>query len=536
MSLADRYDVVIAGGGLAGLCLSLQLKLKNSQIEILVAEKSELPPPRAAHKVGESAVEVASHYFGEVLGLTDLLAEELPKFGLRFFMSNGDNKDVASRLECGPSHFLTVPSHHIDRGKFEDALARKNREAGVTFEAECTVEGVELGQGQSDHRVEIEIAGTQHQVQCRWFIDGSGRSALLKRQLDLAKPTRHKVNAVWFRVDHPIDIDDWSDDIQWGNRIKHSRRLSTNHLVGEGYWLWLIPLVGGQTSVGIVAEDHLHPFSGLSSLKKVLSWLDRHEPQCAEVIRGHADSMMDFKALRDFSHNVKQMFSGDRWCLVGDAGLFVDPLYSPGNDFIAIANGYVTDLVARDLGGQDIGDLAGQYDRAYLSLARSYLVNFHRQYPVLGCARVMTTKIIWDFVMYWGGVAVLFFSDRFCDGPFMERMRPTMQEFASINVRVQALFRDWASASKGMDARPGSFVDYAELGFLADLNAELQHDDLDDDALHARIEGNLRLAQDLHLEIVAEAARSLPVIAEKGWDAPRTNHLDEMFATLRASA
>ena len=536
MSLANRYDVVIAGGGLAGLCLALQLRRKHPRIEVLVAEKDELPPPRAAHKVGESAVEVASHYFGKVLGLTDLLAEELPKFGLRFFMSNGDNKDVASRLECGPSHFLTVPSHHLDRGKFEAALALENRKAGVTLEAECTVKDVELGRGHGDHRVSIELDGTEHQVQCRWFIDGSGRSALLKRQLDLAQPTRHKVNAVWFRVDHPIDIDDWSDDIHWGSRIKHSRRLSTNHLVGKGYWLWLIPLVGGQTSVGIVAADRLHPFSGLSSLKKVLGWLDRHEPQCAEVVRRHADNMMDFKALRDFSYNVKQVFSGDRWCLLGDAGLFVDPLYSPGNDFIAISNGYVTDLVVRDLRGQDIGDLAQRYDQAYRSLARSYLVNFYRQYPLFGCARVMTTKIVWDFVMYWGGIALLFFSDRFCDETFMERMRPTMKEFASINVRVQALFRNWASAPEVMDPRPGSFVDYAELGFLAALNAELLHTDDDDDALHARIEANLSLARDLHLEIVAEAAGSLPAIAGQGWGTPRTNHLDEMFATLRSSS
>ena len=48
-----QYDVVILGGGLAGLTLSIQLKRANPDISILVLEKRDGVASTAAHKVGE---------------------------------------------------------------------------------------------------------------------------------------------------------------------------------------------------------------------------------------------------------------------------------------------------------------------------------------------------------------------------------------------------------------------------------------------------------------------------------------------------
>ncbi len=40
------------------------------------------------------------------------------------------------------------------------------------------------------------------------------------------------------------------------------RWLSTNHLCGPGYWVWLIPLASGSHSVGIVADEKHAPAAG----------------------------------------------------------------------------------------------------------------------------------------------------------------------------------------------------------------------------------------------------------------------------------
>jgi flavin-dependent dehydrogenase len=528
VKIEARYDVVVAGGGLAGLCLAIQLERTRPGIRVLVVEKSEYPQPEAAHKVGESSVEVASHYFTHVLGLADLLAEELPKFGLRFFMSEGQNTDITTRLECGPSHYLSVPSFQIDRGHFENALVRRALEVGVDCVDGYQLEGIDLDPGDGDHRVQLKRAGERVSVACRWLVDASGRAALLKKKLELGRTNRHRVNAAWFRIDAPIDVDDWSNDPEWRDRLQVTRRLSTNHLMGEGYWVWLIPLTKDRTSVGIVADDELHPFSTLSSLDQALAWLERHEPQCAGSVRSHLDQRMDFRALKNYSHDVKKMFSADRWCLTGDAGVFVDPLYSPGSDFIGMANGFATDLISRDLRSESIDELAEIYDHAYRSLGRTFLITYNRQYPLMGNPRVMTTKVVWDFVMYWGGVALLFCRGKLVDPDFMDRSRPLLQAFAAANVRMQAFFREWDSASEEEPPLPpGAFIDYAEIAFLARLNRELLLE-ANDDLVLERLERNLELAQEIRLEIIAAATRNNIKLPE-GVTPPTTQHLSSLF-------
>ena len=66
---AGRHDVIITGGGLAGLTLALQLKQADAGLDILVLERRVHPVPVATHKVGESTVEIGAHYFSQVLGL-----------------------------------------------------------------------------------------------------------------------------------------------------------------------------------------------------------------------------------------------------------------------------------------------------------------------------------------------------------------------------------------------------------------------------------------------------------------------------------
>ena len=81
-----QHDVIILGGGLAGLTLSLQLKQRFPDLDILILERRSHPVPEAAHKVGESTVEIAAQYFANVLGLKEYLQRfQLKKFGFRFF-------------------------------------------------------------------------------------------------------------------------------------------------------------------------------------------------------------------------------------------------------------------------------------------------------------------------------------------------------------------------------------------------------------------------------------------------------------------
>jgi flavin-dependent dehydrogenase len=98
-----NYDVVILGGGLAGLSLAIQLRQQFTTLQILVIERRTHPVPPAAHKVGESLVEIGAHYFDTVLGLREHLdRQQLKKFGFRFFF-NEARAEVDQVLELGAS-------------------------------------------------------------------------------------------------------------------------------------------------------------------------------------------------------------------------------------------------------------------------------------------------------------------------------------------------------------------------------------------------------------------------------------------------
>ncbi len=147
------------GGGLAGLTLALQLKRRHADLDVQVIERRAHPVAHAAHKVGESSVEIAAHYFSEVLGLKELLeSDHLKKFGFRFFFSDGKT-DLSAVTELGASTFLPTGSWQIDRGIFENSLGRLALEAGVRFADSAMIREFEIAQGGNAHRVVYEAAG-----------------------------------------------------------------------------------------------------------------------------------------------------------------------------------------------------------------------------------------------------------------------------------------------------------------------------------------------------------------------------------------
>ncbi|MGH3991881.1 MAG: NAD(P)/FAD-dependent oxidoreductase, partial [Pseudonocardiaceae bacterium] len=368
--MSDRYDVAILGGGLAGLTLARQVKLARPDTSIVVIEKREGPAPDAAFKVGESTTEVGARYFAHVVGMKDHLDEEqIHKFGLRFFLSDGRNDDIARRIEMGIPFIPPDPSFQIDRGRFENELARRAGEEGTEVRGGSRVTAAEIGEGDEGHIVRFDQDGEPKEVRARWVVDAAGRANILKRKLGLEKDNTHDINSAWWRLDGGIVIDEWSDEEAWHERLpeeyRGKRMQSTNHLMGHGYWIWMIPLKSGPISVGICSDPRVHRWENFETYDKCIEWLSVHEPQLAAAHEGREHQVLDFLRIENFSHSVERAFSPDRWAVTGDAGAFVDPLFSPGSNYIAYSNSFISDLIAHDLDGEDVSERAEAHNELY---------------------------------------------------------------------------------------------------------------------------------------------------------------------------
>jgi flavin-dependent dehydrogenase len=442
--------------------------------------------PTATHKVGESTVEIGAHYFSEVLGLKDHLKQaQLKKFGFRFFFSEG-RRDIHNVTEIGASRPLPTGSWQIDRGLFENFLAEEVQRRGIRFEDGALVRQVTLGSGGALHQLSWQRAGGELQpVQARWVIDACGRAGLIKRQLGLALDNDHAAHAVWFRVNHRIDIDRWSDDPDWQRRcVTPTRWLSTNHLVGAGYWVWLIPLSSGSHSVGIVADPAYHPSERMDTFDKAMDWLREHQPRLFDELDPRRDALQDFAFFRRFSYDCRQVFSADRWALAGEAGRFLDPFYSPGSDFIAIGNTYITELVMLDRAGKRFGAHVQVFEQIFKSFYDSTLALYRGQYGLFGDPEVLPTKIIWDYTYYWSVLAQLFFQQRLADLASLSHLRDELMHCQRLNLAVQDLLRRWGEVSARRN--PPVMLDQASVPWFVELNRSLG-DRLDDPAFRQRL-------------------------------------------------
>jgi len=359
-------DVLIAGGGLAGLTLAHQIKTAKPDLEITIVERNQFPVPEAVAKVGESTVEIGSHYLNTTIGLSDHFQKhQLKKFGIRCFFGN-QQKDFSEQDELGASQTFGIPTFQIDRGRLENHLATKVQEMGVQLLDGCATEAVDVS-GKLKKLLAMNSSGSQT-LEGRWLVDAAGRQSLLKTKLGLTKPNQHAGNAIWFRLDKEIQIDDWSDNAEWQNKCTPSgqRWLSTNHLMGPGYWVWIIPLASNITSVGIVCDDQAFEQSGINDFQSAVSWLQINQPKMAEAMTGA--ECLDFKVLRDYSYDCQQVFSENGWGISGEAGVFTDPLYSPGSDFIAINNTLVCQLIKEASNGNDIRFTSAVYQKIVVGL------------------------------------------------------------------------------------------------------------------------------------------------------------------------
>ena len=424
------WDVIVIGGALSGAATALLLLRRNPRLRVLIVER------HAAFKrrVGESTVEVSAYFLGRVLDLTAHLNEHhYVKQGLRFWFHNDRAANLGECSETGPGYNVRLPGYQVDRAVLDEEVLARAVAAGASLLRPAKVRDIALAPG-GLQTVSVEVSpsssdagqtaglasasdsssGSSPQaprsrlIRARWLVDASGFSALLSRQEGWLKPnSAHPTASVWTRWS---GVKNWdSRELArkfpaWSARTKALRHTATNHLVGLGWWAWIIPLKGGDTSVGVVFDQRLLDLPEGPRLGERLREMLLDHPAGRELMADAVWRPGDVHFRRNLPYSSDR-YAGDGFVLVGDAAAFIDPFYSPGMDWIAYTTSAAAALIDGSVRGKPKAPRIARHNEQFAtSYARWFEAVYRDKYFYMGDHELMTLAFRLDLGLYYLGV------------------------------------------------------------------------------------------------------------------------------------
>lgn len=399
------YDVVVVGGALSGAATATLLLRKNPGIRVLIVEKSS----RFGRRVGEATVEISGYFLGRVLGLTQYLNEShLVKQGLRFWFSNDEVKSLDQASEIGPRYLARISSYQVDRAALDEEVLRRACEAGAKLIRPATVSKIHLVSG-GEQTMEVKHGDQTQTVRARWIVDASGVACMLARKEGWwSQNTDHPTASAWGRW---RGVKDWDGRElaekypEWASSVYGIRGTATNHIVGDGWWSWWIPLKGGDVSVGVVFDQRLvnFPQEGGKIGDRLKQFLMQH-PVAREILADGEYCEDDMHWRKNLAYQTST-FAGDGFALVGDAAAFIDPFYSPGMDWITFTTSCAANLITESRTGKPMAERIHRYNRDFnVSRERWFDALYRDKYEYMGEYDLLGLAFRLDLGLYYWGV------------------------------------------------------------------------------------------------------------------------------------
>jgi flavin-dependent dehydrogenase len=404
----DFYDVAIIGGALAGAAAATLLLQKRPDLRVLIIERSTA----FERRVGESTIEISTFFLMRVLGLADHLNEHhYVKQGLRFWFTNADAHKFDDCSEIGGRFLARVPAFMVDRAVLDEEVLKRACQLGAECRRPAQVSKIELEPGGVQRLTIRHEEGGEQVVRARWAVDASGVRAMLARQEGWYRANEdHPTAAVWSRwtgVKHLDGLELQNKYPEWSAAQHGMRHMATNHLMGEGWWSWWIPLKGGDVSIGLVWDQRLVKLPPGSSLgQRFKSFLLAQHPMAGELLE-HAQLREDDVNYRRNLAYSSTTFAGDGFALVGDAAGFIDPFYSPGLDWLAYTVSAAADVIIAERNGeQDVPSRLERHNRDFARASRRWFEAIYQdKYEYMGDFELFRTAFLLDLGLYYLFVA-----------------------------------------------------------------------------------------------------------------------------------
>lgn len=385
----------------------MEILRRSPQAKVLIVESSET----LGRRVGESTVEISTFFLERVLGLRgELNRHHISKQGLRFLFANEKTRRLQDCGEVGPKFNTLFPGYQIDRGRLDEVVLAKAVARGAKLLRPAKVKDVQLVPG-GRQILTVSQGAEQSALSARWVVDASGVRALVSRKQGWFRQNdAHPTAAAWGRWEGVTEWDDpevMAECPKYASRVYGVRNNATNHVVGLGWWAWFIPLKDGDVSVGVVYDQRLTELPPGPSVGERLRAMICQHPAAERLLRGARIREGDVHFRRNLAYSSDQ-YAQDGVALVGDAGAFIDPFYSPGLDWLCYSSMATAKLVAESLAspGQTANPEAiERHNRRFaMSYRRWFDAIYRDKYYYMGDFDLMQLAFRLDLGFYYLGV------------------------------------------------------------------------------------------------------------------------------------
>jgi flavin-dependent dehydrogenase len=304
----ETCDVLIVGAGPAGSVAAALLRQQGRQV--LIVEREQFP----RFSIGESLLPQSMEYL-EQAGMLKAVVEA----GFQYkngaaFMRGERRTNFDFRDKHSPGWGTT---YQVQRAHFDHVLATEAERFGAEIRYRHEVTAVDLD-GEKPRVTAKDPQGKHYTIEAGFMLDASGFGRILPRLLQLETPSNFPVRgAIFTHIEDGISLPSFDR-----NKI-----LITVHPAHCNVWYWTIPFAGGRCSLGVVAETgFLDRYQGSDTER--LQALVNEEPSLRCLLE-NATWDTPARQIIGYSANVKSLW-GRNYALLGNAGEFLDPVFSSG--------------------------------------------------------------------------------------------------------------------------------------------------------------------------------------------------------------
>lgn len=327
----ESAEVLIIGAGPSGAVAAALLRQQGRQV--LVIEREQFP----RFSIGESLLPQSMEYL-EQAGMLRAVVQA----GFQFkngaaFMHEDRYTDFDFREKYSDGWGTT---YQVQRADFDHVLAKEAERFGAEIRYRHEVTAVDLERDQSLVTVK-DPEGRMYQIEAGFILDASGFGRILPRLLKLETPSNFPVRGAIFTHIR--------DGITQG--FDRNKILVTIHPKHCDVWFWTIPFAGGRCSLGVVAETgFLDAYEGSDTER--LQAIVAEVPSLQKIL---ANAQWDTPArhIVGYSANVASLW-GKGYALLGNAGEFLDPVFSSGVTIAVKSASMAAALLQRQFAGETV--------------------------------------------------------------------------------------------------------------------------------------------------------------------------------------